>query len=95
MMSNDAELLDHFTRDPASAAGQDAFAELVNRHLNLVYSAALRQVRSPQLAEEVSQSVFAQLAHRATTLKVISKAIANNTTALNMNRTMMSPISSQ
>lgn len=69
MMANDAELLSQFTRDSANAAGEDAFSELVNRHLNLVYSAALRQVRSPQLAEEVSQSVFTQLAHHATALK--------------------------
>src|SRR5579862_5560743 len=69
MMANDAELLGQFARDSAAAAGQDAFAELVNRHLPLVYSAALRQVRSPQLAEEDSQSVFTQLAHHATTLK--------------------------
>jgi RNA polymerase sigma factor (sigma-70 family) len=69
MMANDAELLGQFTRDSATAAGQDAFAELVNRHLPLVYSAALRQVRSAQLAEEVSQSVFTQLAHHATALK--------------------------
>ncbi|HLX72717.1 MAG TPA: sigma-70 family RNA polymerase sigma factor [Verrucomicrobiae bacterium] len=69
MMANDAELLGQFTRDSAAAAGQDAFAELVERHLPLVYSAALRQVRSPQLAEEVSQSVFTQLAHHATALK--------------------------
>jgi RNA polymerase sigma factor (sigma-70 family) len=69
MMANDADLLGQFTRDSASPAGQDAFAELVNRHLPLVYSAALRQVRSPQLAEEVSQSVFTQLAHHSTALK--------------------------
>ncbi len=69
MMANDAELLGQFTRDFASSAGQDAFAELVERHLPLVYSAALRQVRSPQLAEEVSQSVFTQLANHAIALQ--------------------------
>lgn len=69
MMANDADLLSQFARDAATPAGQDAFAELVSRHLNLVYSAALRQVRSPQLAEEVSQSVFTQLAHHASALK--------------------------
>ena len=46
MMQADAQLL----RDYAEAKSQDAFTELVRRHLDLVYSAALRQVRSPQLA---------------------------------------------
>ncbi len=61
MTTCDLDLL----REYAQKNSEDAFAALVNRHLNLVYSAALRQVRSPQLAEEVSQSVFADLARNA------------------------------
>ena len=62
-MTSDLDLLREFARGNS----QDAFAEIVRRHLNLVYSAALRQVRSPQLAEEVAQSVFADLARVAAT----------------------------
>ena len=62
-MTSDLDLLRQFARENS----QDAFAEIVRRHLNLVYSAALRQVRSPQLAEEVAQSVFADLARVAAT----------------------------
>ncbi len=63
--TDDLELLRQFARDHS----QTAFTELVRRHVNLVYSAALRQVRSPQLAEEVAQSVFADLARDAAKLK--------------------------
>jgi RNA polymerase sigma factor (sigma-70 family) len=63
MTNTDQDLLRQFARDGAQAA----FTELVRRHVNLVYSAALRQVRSPQLAEEVAQSVFADLARVAAT----------------------------
>jgi RNA polymerase sigma factor (sigma-70 family) len=65
MIATDHDLLEQFAREQSQAA----FTELVNRHLNLVYSAALRQVRSPQLAEEVSQSVFTNLACNAAKLK--------------------------
>ena len=68
MTARDHDLLRQFTREPRTSAGQDAFTELVNLHLNLVYSAALRQVRSPQLAEEVCQSVFTNLACNAAKL---------------------------
>ena len=60
-MTSDLDLLGQFAREKS----QDAFTALVNRHVNLVHSAALRQVRSPQLAEEVAQSVFADLARNA------------------------------
>jgi len=61
MSDTDLQLLARYTRDHA----EDAFAEIVRRHLDLVHSAALRQVRSPQLAEEVAQSVFTDLARNA------------------------------
>jgi RNA polymerase sigma factor (sigma-70 family) len=64
MIGNDHDLLGQFAREHS----QEAFTDLVHRHLNLVYSAALRQVRSPQLAEEVSQSVFTELARNAAKL---------------------------
>ena len=61
MSDTDLELLARYARHGAEAA----FAELVRRHLDLVHSAALRQVRSPQLAEEVAQSTFLKLAEHA------------------------------
>ena len=61
MSPSDHDLLRDYARDGSQAA----FATLVERHLNLVYSAARRQVRSPQLAEEVAQSVFVDLAAHA------------------------------
>ena len=61
MNDSDLQLLERYTRQHA----EDAFAEIVRRHLDLVFSAALRQVRSPQLAEEVAQSAFTDLARQA------------------------------
>jgi RNA polymerase sigma factor (sigma-70 family) len=64
-MTGDLDLLETFARENS----QDAFGEIVRRHLNLVYSAALRQVRSPQLAEEIAQTVFTDLARQAGKLR--------------------------
>jgi RNA polymerase sigma factor (sigma-70 family) len=64
MTETDLELLNQYARDGV----ESAFAEIVRRYVNLVYSAALRQVRSPQLAEEVAQSVFTDLARNTTGL---------------------------
>src|ERR1035441_6610645 len=66
MTANDLDLLGQFSRDHS----QDAFTALVQRHVNLVYSTALRHVRSRELAEEVAQSVFSDLARNAARLKV-------------------------
>lgn len=66
MMPTDLELLERYLRGHS----EEAFATLVHRHLDLVYSAALRQVRSPQLAEEVAQSVFTDLSKHAARLKL-------------------------
>ena len=65
MALNDQQLLAQYTRE----GSEEAFAALVHRHLDLVYSAALRQVRSPELAEEVAQSVFIDLSRNAARLK--------------------------
>src|SRR6266852_9509868 len=58
---SDAQLL----REYAEHGTEIAFTEIVTRHTNLVYSAALRQMDSPDTAAEVTQSVFIALARGA------------------------------
>ena len=51
---SDMELL----RDYARQGSEDAFAELAQRHVNLVYSTALRHAGIAAWAEEITQAVF-------------------------------------
>lgn len=64
-MTDDTELLRRYVVEGA----ESAFAELVQRHLPLVYSAALRQVNGDaSLAADAAQLVFTDLARKARAL---------------------------
>jgi RNA polymerase sigma factor (sigma-70 family) len=58
---SDAQLL----RDYAECGTEAAFREIVMCYTDLVYSAAVRQVESADLAADIAQSVFLDLARKA------------------------------
>ncbi len=62
-MTDDAQLLRQYAE-----GSEAAFAELVSRYVNLVYSAALRQTGNAQHAQDVAQTVFTALARKARSL---------------------------
>ena len=63
--TTDMDLVRDFVRDHSEAA----FAELVQRHLNLVYSVALRYTRQDGDARDIAQAVFIMLARKAGSLR--------------------------
>jgi DNA-directed RNA polymerase specialized sigma24 family protein len=62
-MTEDAQLLQEY-----AMGSEQAFRELVERYVNLVYSAAIRHLEEAQLAQDMVQTVFTALARTARTL---------------------------
>ena len=60
----DARLLEQFARN----GSEEAFAALVQRHIALVHSVALRHTANAQHAQDITQAVFVILARKAGTL---------------------------
>ena len=63
MQEPDVTLLKHY-----ASGDESAFKVIFDRYVHLVYSAALRQVRNPSHAEEITQAVFILLARKAKSL---------------------------
>src|SRR5262249_20331095 len=62
---DDWQLLRHYAEEKTEAS----FEALVKRYVDMVHSAALRQMRDPHLAQDVTQAVFILLARKASLLQ--------------------------
>jgi RNA polymerase sigma factor (sigma-70 family) len=56
-------------REYAATGAEEVFARLVERHVDLVYSAAYRQTGNHAMAQDVAQAVFTILARKAASLR--------------------------
>ena len=63
--ADDAQLLAAYI----ASRSEPAFRRLVERHLPMVRAAARRQLRDPQLADDVAQAVFLLLARKASSVR--------------------------
>jgi len=69
-MQRENETREEWLLQRFSAKGSEAaFAELVSRHLDFVYSVCRRQVGDPELAQDITQTVFLLLAAKSSSLK--------------------------
>jgi len=64
LLMDDMQLVQAYVTE----GSEEAFKTILDRHVNLVYSTALRQVGNPDLASEVTQTTFIILAQKARSL---------------------------